>query len=137
ELRQELRLARADLVEQGRILASAALLRQLLGERLQREPGVADDGVPRLVAAVDVERVDGALHDRLLRRVGDGVAEAVREEARADREQDVAAAEMMLGERAAHADGQRMILRERALGLERRQHRDLRQLREAPQLLRG
>ena len=49
-------------------LRHAAALGQLVGERLQGELGVADHGVPRLVAAVDVERVHRALHDRLLRR---------------------------------------------------------------------
>ena len=130
ELRQELLLAGADLLDHLRPLARPPARRQLAGEGRERQLGVADHGVARLVAPVDVERVDRALHDRLLVGVGDGVAEAVGEEARADREEQVGLAEEVLGQRAAHAHRQRMVLREGALGLERRQHRHLRQLRE-------
>ena len=107
---------------------------QLVDQRLQRQLGVADHGVPRLVGAVDVERVHRALHDGLLVRVRDGVAEAAGEETRADREQQVAPAQEVIGQRAAHADGQRVVLREDALGLERGQHRHLGRLRELQQL---
>jgi hypothetical protein len=58
----------------------------------------------RLVAPVDVERVDIALDDRLLVRIRDRMAEAVREKAGADAEDEVAVDEALVGERAAGAN---------------------------------
>ena len=101
---------------------------------LQRQLGVADQGVARLVAAVDVQRCRPCTGRSSSSRVGDGVAEAVGEEARADREQQVALAQEVLGQRAAHAERERMVLRERALALQRRQHRHLGQLGELREL---
>jgi hypothetical protein len=135
-IREERFLALTDLLDKlGVFLRSTR--RQLGDERLQGELRVAHDGVTSLVAAVDVEDVHGALDDRLLVGVGHGVAEAVGEKARADREEQVALVQEVVGQRAADAHGQRMVFGEGALRLERRQHRHVRQLGELQELARG
>ena len=65
------------------------------------------------------------------------MAEAARRQARAHREDDVTLVQVVCDLIAAHADKQRMVLRERAFGLEGRDHRHIHQLRQRLQFFRG
>ncbi len=108
-----------------------------LAERLQGQARIADHRVRRRIHLVDVQLVDVAVDDGLLRRIGNAVAEAARRQARAHGEDEVALVQVVRHLIAAHADKQRMVLRERPFGLEGRDHRHIHELRQRFQVVRG
>ena len=63
-------------------------------------------------------------------RIRNAVAEAARRQARADGEDQVALVQVVCHLIAAHADKQRVVLRERPFRLERGDHRRIHQLRQ-------
>ena len=75
-----------------------------LAERLQGQARIADHRVRRGIHLVDVQLVDVAVDDGLLRRIRNGVAEAVRRQARAYGEDEVAFVQVVCHLIAAHAD---------------------------------
>jgi hypothetical protein len=109
-----------------------------LDELAQHQPCVAQQGMIRDVALVEVALVVGGVDDGLARR--NAGRHAVPGEAAADAEHDVGLAEVVQrvpGHRGpAGTERERMILREGALALEGRHHRRLEQLGQLAELLR-
>src|SRR3984893_15518433 len=75
-----------------------------LAEHLQGQARIADHRVRRGIHLVDVQLVDVAVDDGLLRRIRNGVAEAARRQARAYREDEVAFVQVVCHLIAAHTD---------------------------------
>ncbi len=112
-------------------------VRRFPAKCLQGQARIADHRVRGRIHLVDVQFVDVAVDDGLLRRIGNAVAEAARRQAGADGEDQVALVQVVRHLIAAHADKERMVLGERPFRLEGRDDRRIHQLRQRFQLVRG
>ena len=116
---------------------TARAVRHFLPQRLQGEARIADHRVRHGNHLVDVQLVNVAQDDGLFCRIRNAVAEAAWRQARAHGEDEVTFVQVVRDLIAAHADKQRMVLWERPLGLECRDHRHIHELRQHFQVFRG
>ena len=118
----------------GRTASARREAGHFVGQRLQGEFCVADQGVMGRVDAVDVELIQVALDDGLVRGVGDAVGEPAGRQAGTDGKDDIALMQVFRRMFATHADEERVVLRKRALGLQCGDDRRVGQLRQRRQL---